>query len=136
MTSSDELQKLLRDTLEATPGVMDLAYRVFDHVPAKPFGPKNSYISFGAFDTIEDDADCISGIVTTAQIDVWSAKEGALECRKLTDLVRRALHHKSLSLAEHALVDTHVPLTRVFPDPSGYHHGVVQVECTIEERQE
>lgn len=133
MTSSEELQRLIKVTLEADINIMALAYRVYDHVPLSPFGPKNSYIAFGPIDTVEDDADCISGVETTLQVDIRSKKEGALECRALTDLVRKALHHKSLTMSENALVDTHVALTRVFPDPSKEHHGVVQVTCLIEE---
>lgn len=134
MTSTEELQRLLRNALEGNTPIMDLAFKVYDHVPDKPFGSKRSYISFGPIDTTDDDADCIDAVVTTVQVDVWSVKEGAIECRRLTDLVRRALHHKSLALDEHALVDTQVPLTRVIPDPGGYHHGIVSVECMIEER--
>lgn len=133
MTSSEELQRLIYNTLTADAAIMALAHRVYEHVDGKPFGNKTAYISFGPIDTVEDDADCIHGLVTTVQIDVWSKTPGQVECKTLTDLVRRALHHKSLALSEHALVDTHVPLTRVFPDPGGQHHGVVQVECMIEE---
>lgn len=133
MTSSEELQRLLNETLIASPAIMALAYRVYDHVPEKPFGDKTAYISFGPIDSVEDDAECIAGIETTAQIDIWSRTPGQIEAKTLTDLVRKALHHKSLALSEHALVDTHVALTRVFPDPGGDHHGVVQVRCMIEE---
>lgn len=133
MTSSEELQRLIFSTLTGNAAVMAIARRVYEDVPPDPFGSKSAYISFGPMDTAEDDADCIDGVVTTLQIDIWSKAPGQLECKTLTDLVRRALHHKSLAMNEHALVDTHVPLTRVFLDPSKHHHGVVQVECTIEE---
>lgn len=135
MTSAEELQRLLYQTLMADTAVMALAYRVYDHVPTtNEYGGKTSYISFGSTNSVEDDADCITGVRTTIQLDVWSTSTvGALECKKLTDLVRRALHRKTLSLTDNALVDIRVPLTRVFPDPSGEHHGVVQVECMIEE---
>lgn len=133
MTSAEELQRLLYATLKADGGVMAIANNVYDHVPADPFGVKTAYISFGPIDSVEDDAECIAGVETTQQIDVWSKAPGALECKKLTDLVRKALHRQSLTLSEHALVDTWVELTRVFPDPGGDHHGVVQVRCIIEE---
>jgi len=120
---------------------MAIAHKVYDHVPSKPFGPvlpdgstaKTAYISFGPVDSVEDDAECITGVETTQQIDVWSKAPGSLECKTLTDLVRAALHRQSLTLSEHALVDTWVELTRVFPDPGGDHHGVVQVRCIVEE---
>jgi len=134
MTSSEELQRLIKATLEADANVMELAFRVYDHVSStSPYGSKNSYIAFGPMDTVEDDAGCISGVETTIQLDIWTRKAAAIECRRLTDLVRRALHGKDLTLTENALVSIRVPLTRVFPDPSQDHHGVVQVTCLVEE---
>lgn len=133
MTSSEEIQRLLYATLTGTPAIMALSHRVYEHVPADPFGSKTAYISFGPIDTVEDDAECITGIEHTIQLDVWSKTPGQLECKALTDLVRKALHRQSLSISENALVDTWVELTRVFVDPGGDHHGVVQVRCMVEE---
>lgn len=133
MTSAEEIQRLLYATLAADADVMALAYRVYDKVPETPYGTRNSYIAFGPIDSVEDDAECITGVEVTCQIDVWSRADGALEAKKLTDLVRKALHRKSLALTTNALVDTWVTLTRVFPDPSGDHHGVVSVTCLVEE---
>lgn len=133
MGSAEELQRLLYATLTADAAVMALANRVYDKVSELPYGTKNSYISFGPTDSVEDDAECITGVEVTCQIDVWSRADGALECKKLTDLVRKALHRQSLTLTTNALVDVWVTLTRVFPDPSGEHHGVVTVTCMVEE---
>lgn len=134
MTSGEELQRLISETLKGNGAIMALAYRVYDSIPTDPFGPKTAYISFGPSDSTEDDADCIDGVTTTIQMDIWSRAVGSLECKTLTDLVRRALHRKSLALTEHALVDTEVALWRVFRDPDGKTtHGVVQVTCMIEE---
>ncbi|GCA51789.1 hypothetical protein KGO5_04246 [Sinorhizobium sp. KGO-5] len=142
MSSAAELQKLYFDTLKADSDVMALAYGVYDRVPEKPFGPvdaagntsKTAYISFGPIDSVEDDAECITGLEVTAQIDVWSRAVGFVECKRLVDLVRKALHRRSLALTENALVDTWVELTRVFRDPDGQtSHGVVQVRAMIEE---
>lgn len=134
MNSAEELQRMLHSTLSADADVMAIAFRVYDNIPTdNEYGNKDSYISFGPYDTVEDDAECISGVAVTQQIDIWSKSTGALECKKLTDLVRKALHRQSLSLTDNALVDIWVTLTRVFPDPSGEHHGVVQVTCAVEE---
>lgn len=132
MTSSEELQRLLYATLTADAEIMAIAYRVYDRVSGD-YGSKTAYLSFGPIDSVEDDAECITGVEVTCQIDVWSRADGALECKKLTDLVRKALHRKSLTLTDNALVDIWVTLTRVFPDPSGDHHGVVTVTCMVEE---
>lgn len=134
MTSGEDLQRLVFATLTGNGAIMAIANGVYDSVPTDPFGEKTAYISFGPTDSIEDDADCITGVETTMQIDIWSRAVGALECKTLTDFVRRALHRKSLQLTEHALVDTWVTLTRVFRDPDGLTtHGVAQVTCMIEE---
>jgi hypothetical protein len=135
MTSGEELQRLLYSTLKADSAVMAIAAGVYDSVPADPFGSeKTAYISFGPVDASEDDAECISSQRVTVQLDVWSRATGSLECKTLTDLVRKALHRKSLELTENALVDTWVELTRVFKDPDGVTlHGVVQVTVLIEE---
>lgn len=134
MSSAAEFQKLIFDTLKANAAVMALANSVYDSIPTSPFGAKTAYISFGPVDTNEDDADCITGVETTLQIDVWSRAPGFVECKRLTDLVKKALHRKSLELSENALVDVWVPLVRVFRDPDGItSHGVVQVTAMIEE---
>lgn len=134
MTSGEELQRLYYTTLTGTPAIMALANGVYDKIPTTPFGSKTAYISFGPCDSSEDDADCISGQTITTQIDVWSRAVGSLEAKTLTDLVRRALHRKSLALSDNALVDTSVDAARVFRDPDGITtHGVVTVTAMVEE---
>jgi hypothetical protein len=133
-SSSAELQKLVFATLKANAAIMDIAHDVYDRVPASPFGTRSAYISFGPEDAREDDAEGISGREVTLQIDIWSRAPGFVECKRLTDLVRRALHHTSLEMADNALADMFVELTRVFRDGDGVtSHGVVQVTALIEE---
>lgn len=132
--SSAELQKLVYATLTGNASIMALANGVYDRVPTDPFGAKTAYVSFGPEDSREDDAECITGLSTTLQIDVWSRAPGYVECKKLTDLVRKALHRKPLVLNENALVDVWIEMVRVFRDPDGVtSHGVIQVTFTIEE---
>lgn len=134
MTSGEDLQRLYYTTLTGTPAIMALANGVYDKITTTPFGAKTAYISFGPTDSSEDDADCIYGQTVTMQIDVWSRAVGSLEAKTLTDLVRRALHRKSLELSDNALADTNVEATRVFRDPDGITtHGIVTVTALIEE---
>lgn len=134
MMVGEELQRLYYSTLTGTPAIMALANGVYDKIPTAPFGTKTAYISFGPTDSSEDDADCISGQTITTQIDVWSRAVGSLEAKTLTDLVRKALHRKSLALSDNALVDTWVVPTRVFRDPDGITtHGVITVSALVEE---
>lgn len=134
MTSGEELQRLYYSTLTGTSAIMALANAVYDRVPPNPFGEKTAYITLGATDSAEDDAECISSIEINTTIHVWSTAVGALECKTLTDLVRKALHKKSLALSENALVDTLVESARTFADPDPLTtHGVIQVRATVEE---
>ena len=134
MSSAAELQKLMVDTLSASDAIMAIAAGIYDRPPAAPFGARTAYVSIGPTDTVEDDADCITGLEVTLQIDCWSRAVGQVECKQLVDLVRQALHRQSLSLTDNALVDIWVTLTRVFRDPDGLTtHGVVQVTAMIEE---
>jgi len=133
MTSAEELQRLFYTTLTGNAAIMAIANNVYDHVPTSPYGSKTAYISFGGYDASPDDADCIDGIRATLQVDIWSRTPGTVECKTLTDLVRKALNHQSLALSEHALVDTRVEIWRVIPNPGSDHHGVVQVSVLIEE---
>lgn len=134
MSSSAELQKLVYDTLTGNAPIMEIANAVYDRVPTNPFGSKTAYISFGPEDSSEDDAECITGLEVTLQIDCWSRAVGSVECKRLTDLVRKALHRKTLVLTDYALVDVWVVLSRVFRDPDGTTtHGVIQATFMIEE---
>lgn len=134
MSSSAELHGLYINTLRSNTDIMALITGIYDRVPTDPFKTKTAYISFGAEDSNEDDAECITGREVTTQIDVWSRAVGKIECKRIVDLVRRALHRQPLTLTENALVDIWVTLVRVLPDPDGLTtHGVVQVTAMIEE---
>lgn len=134
MNSSEELQRLYWSTLTGDGAIMALAAGVYDKVPANQFGAKTAYITLGATDDTEDDADCITGLEKNTTIHVWSRADGQVECKTLVDLVRRALHRQSLSMTDNALVDTWVEFTRVFTEPDGRTtHGVVQVKAIVEE---
>ncbi|MDW9818173.1 DUF3168 domain-containing protein [Sinorhizobium meliloti] len=134
MSSSVELQDLYLNALKGNAAIMALVGGIYDRVPKNPYGKKTAYISFGADDSTENDAECITGREITSQLDVWSIEPGKTECKTIVDLVRRALHRQPLALTENALVDIWVTLVRVLPDPDGLTtHGVVQVTAMVEE---
>ncbi|TIN83101.1 DUF3168 domain-containing protein [Mesorhizobium sp.] len=136
-SSSLDLQDLILQTLKGTPAIMDLVNGVWDKPPATYLNePKEAAITFAGFDTAEDGADCVSGVETTAQLDVWSRKVGFPNCQQITDLVRKALHNQELILpgSGNALVQMWVTLTKVERDPDGItSHGVIFVTASIEE---
>jgi hypothetical protein len=138
-TALDELQQALLVRLVSDPAIMAIAADVYDRVPDDPFitdagETRTAYISFGAQDAPEDDAECISGISVTTQIDIWSVAYGRVECRRLTDLVRRRLHKAPLVLMRAAVGEVRVVLTRIIDDSDPQTtHGVVQVTAFVEE---
>ena len=133
-SSSAELQKLVRDTLVANSEIMALANGVYDQVPSNPFGTKTAYVVLGETDGSPDDAECIDGVEENITLHIWSRAVGKVECKRLTDLVRRSLHRAPLSLIDNALVQIEVEFYRTMTDPDGFtSHGVVQVRALIEE---
>lgn len=134
-----EYQKLLFDTLTGNAAVMALADAVYDAVPPDPFnpwGPKKAYISFGASDVFNEDAECMINSIHTVQIDCWSRQVGAVHCKRMVDAVYAVLHdNSSLALSVNALQQIDVVLRQVFRDPDGLTtHGLLQVTAQIQER--
>lgn len=141
MSISETLQAFLRARLIETAAVAELvagemtelvAGKVVDD-PKKPVS--HPYISFGPSDVTPEDADCLDGRVETQQIDVWSdAPDGKAEAKRICDAVRKALHGYSGAMSQGALVEASVTLVRVIADPQeGITHGILTVECLIEE---
>lgn len=132
MSPELELQGLIVTTLKADPAVVAFVDdRVFDTVPKDTEFP---YISMGPVDTTESDADCITGLDVYIQIDVWSQAVGMPECKRIMDVVRRALHDTDLSLTENALVMIEHQQSRAMRDPDGItNHGVCEFVAVVEQ---
>lgn len=130
---SVEFQTAIYERLKAHAGVQALvAGRVYDNVPDARTFP---YVSFGASDYYEDDADCITGRVETLVIDCWVRAQGKKRpARELADAVKSALHLHAPELPTHGLVEMRVIAVRVIGDPDGITtHGIVEVQAMIEE---
>lgn len=108
------------------------ADRIYDNPPD---GAAFPYVSFGPSDVIEDDAECITGRIETIQLDCWSRAQGRFqEVKNLADAVKKALHEYEGEMSVNALVEMRVIGLRFFKDPDNITaHGVVTVECTLEE---
>jgi hypothetical protein len=133
MSISAELQKLVFDRLVANTAVHAIcADRIYDRVPESRSFP---YVSFGPSDQIEDDADCITGLVETMQIDCWSRYQGGMkEVKDLADTVRGALHLYAGEFATNALVELRVLSVRYFRDPDGLtSQAVLSIQAIMEE---
>lgn len=128
-----ELQGMIITTLKASPDVVALVGdRIFDTVPLKAPFP---YISYGPSDSIENDADCISGADVVIQLDAWSRAVGYPEVKQIQGAVREALHDKPLSLTVNALVFLEHRQTRTFRDADGLtNHAVIEMLASVERR--
>ena len=132
MSVSVALQKLIFDTLRAEAVVTSLiGSRVYDRVPE---GPTFPYVSFGAYDFVSDESDCIDAGEHTLQIDVWSRSVGRVQAKQITDAVRRSLHGLDADMGAFGLVEMRADFAQVIGDPDGLtSHGIVTVTAMIEE---
>lgn len=129
-----ELQKLLFETVTGTAAIMALSGGVYDRVPTDPFKGKNSYISFGPTDVVDDGADCVVSGSHSFQLDVWSRAVGQVEAKRIVDLLHKTLHEAELEMTDNALAEIRVDFRRVFPDSDPLiTHGVVTVAASIQE---
>ena len=101
----------------------------------KDNNPDFPFISFGPSDSTIDDAECITGVIETLQLDCWSRYRGGFkEIKQLMRAAKEALHQYSADLGTDALVSMEVVGLRVFRDPDGLtSHGVITLQAIIEE---
>jgi hypothetical protein len=141
MDASFELIRAALDTLRASPAVTALVgQRLYDRVPEKQDGTPNvafPYVSLGPSTSIPRDYDCLFGEEITIQFDAWTNGPGeafgSVQCRKICDAVKRALHEAELTLQDNALVTLNWEMTRVLDDPNpAIAHGVIQFTAVVE----
>lgn len=131
---SEPLHRAIRDALVASPAVTGaVGARIFDFVPTN-VAPAMPYISFGAFQVLDDSAACIDGAEVFVILDIWSRDQRTIEAKRLCALVAEALHEAELDLGPmHRLVEIMHQSTRVFIDADGVTtHGVVTFRALTE----
>lgn len=146
MSSSNELQTLIYNRLVADVGVYQiLAGRILDRIDKVVNGAAVTpvkdadfpYMSFGPSDVVEDDSECVTGVVETIQLDVWSRYTGGYqECKNACAAIKKSLHlpTDAADLGINALVELRVNDIRYFADSDGLtRHGVVIVQAIMEE---
>lgn len=128
-----EIQGAIVARLKADAGVAALvAGRVYDTVPANAVFP---YVTIGPVDSVDDDADCITGLLVAQQIDVWSRAVGTPEAKKIVDAVRHALHDQeaALPLSSNGMAYFECRNARINRDPDGLtSHGILSFEAGIQ----
>lgn len=85
--------------------------KVFDRVPEKQDGTPNvssPYISLGNTNFLTEDFDCVDAATISLQFHCWSWGDGeaysSAQVRKLSFLVRKALHKAEIELDENGFV--------------------------------
>ena len=133
MSASSALQKAIYEALVADAAVGALVGgRIYDGVPSTATFP---YVSFGPDQSLEDDAECISGEDIYLQIDCWSRDQGRKRpCKEIRDAVKAALHDADLSLDDpYALSFIRVPRAEVkIAADNITAHGVLTVQAAVE----
>lgn len=127
-----ELQGAIVARLKAEAGVTGIVgQRIYDPVPAGAVFP---YVSMGPREELSDDAECITGIEATMQIDAWSRSGGFSEVSRAADAVRDAIHGYEFNLTTNALVLFEHRLTRIFRDPDGItSHAAMTFTALVEQ---
>lgn len=132
MSPSFELQKAIFARLVSDPAVTTLiGNRVYDRVPENAVFP---YVTFGNFDIIRDDAQCVTGYEIHVDIDVWSRSVGKPEAHEVTYAVTKALHNWPGAIPPFEMVGFQHLDTPTFLDPDGLTtHSVVRFVAFINE---
>jgi hypothetical protein len=128
-----EIQGAIVARLKADPAVTALINgRVYDQPPKDAVFP---YVTIGPVDSVDDSADCITGLLVAQQIDCWSRAVGFPEVKRLADAVRASLHDADVSLTVNALVLIRCRQTQTLRDPDGLtSHAVLAIEALIERK--
>jgi hypothetical protein len=130
-----EIQGAIVTRLKADSAVTALVNgRVYDSVPS---GATFPYITIGPVDSVDDDADCITGLLVAQQIDVWSRAVGYPQAKQIVDAVRAALHGQetALPLATNGMAYFEHRNSRISRDPDGLtSHGILSFEAAIQRR--
>lgn len=124
------LQEAIGQALAAALAGPPVSGRIFDRAPP---GATFPYVTLGAVQALNDEADCVDGMESFTDIHVWSEEVGYDQTKRIADLIRSTLHHADLTLTDHALVEMTHRQTRYMRDPDGLtSHAVVEIRALTE----
>ena len=89
---------------------------VFDRVSDRDPFPR---ITFGAWQSIPDDADCYEGTESFVQIDAWSRAVGFPEVKAIAGAIRTRLHKGDIAVDGHSVELMTVESIDYSRDPDG-----------------
>lgn len=119
------LQTAMRAALRADADVKSVLgdpARIYDEPPKAPVFP---YATFGRSEARPVDADAPALVEHVARIHIWSRYGGRREAKEAIAAVRGVLHHASLSLDGHVLIDLRVAFADVLLGRDGRTHQAV-----------
>lgn len=127
---TDDIQDALMQTLKSDADLMGIVSGVFDGPMQNQAYP---YITFGPWDSLPDDTECIDGERHTVQIDIWSRFHGRLkEANRIGGMVKKVLHDAELDTGDTQFCECRILSRRCFHDPDGITaHAIVTVEVQV-----
>ena len=126
------LQKAIVAALKADLFVATLVgTRIYDAVPMNATKP---YVSFGPFQLLAEEGDCIEGGEIIVQLDAWAVGPDTVEVKRLGSAVAMALDNAPLALDENQrLVMLEIQNIQYLREPDGLTaHGVLTVRALTE----
>jgi len=114
--------------------------KIFDRVPEKQDGTPNvssPYISLGSTNFLTEDFDCVDAATISLQFNCWSWGDGeaysSAQVRKLSFLVRKALHKAEINLDENGFVAIEHQITAYNRASDGVtHQASVSFETLVD----
>ena len=127
---TDDIQDAILTTLKGDAVLMAMVTGVFDGPMMNQGYP---YITFGPWDSVPDDYECVDGERHTVQIDVWSRLHGKLkEANRIAAQVKKTLHDAELDTGDTQFCECRVLSRRCFHDPDGITaHAIITVEVQV-----
>jgi len=130
--SSLALQKAIIARLKADAGVSAIIVdRVYDAVPT---GAAKPYVSFGPFQVLPEEGDCLEGVAVVIQLDGWAKGPDSVEVKRLGAAIAKSLQWAEMPLDEgQRLVIMSVEALQYMRDPDGITgHAIVTVRGQTE----
>jgi hypothetical protein len=100
----------------------EAAARVYDTVPRDTNGTVTAvfpFVSLGSSDELPIDEECWDRTETTQEINIWSRAVGMPECKRISALIRAALHEQDLIVAGNTVDRMRVNTINYSRDPDG-----------------
>lgn len=130
MSAELELQGAINTRLRADVPLTALVNkRVYDQPPANPVFP---YVTIGEAQTIQDDAECVTGEKVYLTLHAWSQAVGNPEVKRIAAAVKDSLHLAPLILPSYRLVSILHRQARTFRDADNVtSHSVIELIASV-----